>query len=80
MTMKKCRDIVCNTSPDGAANMVKIRAIEAGGFYTVVAEFRVFPQAIAKMEEPLKITIEVDYLSAGQEKNITQTYRVVAPV
>jgi hypothetical protein len=73
-TMKKCRDIVCAISPEGQANSVKMRAIEAGGFYTVLANFTLYPQEIAKLEQPFYMTIQVDNPMGDQK--IIQRYVV----
>lgn len=73
--MQKCRDVVCNFAPVHS-NIMPIRAIEAGGFYTIVATYTVFPGVVAKLPQPLNMTIAVDYVSEGEAKRIAPTYKV----
>jgi hypothetical protein len=71
--MQKCRDIVCNFAPIHS-NIMPIRAIEPNGFYTILANYTLFPQVVSKLPQPLNMTIAVDYISEGQPKRIAPTY------
>jgi hypothetical protein len=74
--MQKCRDVVCNFAPVHS-NVMPIRAIEPSGFYTILANYTLFPEVVAKLPQPLNITFAVDYISDGKMVKMNATYSIM---